>query len=65
MIRSTPKILAAGFLVAAAMHSLAIRKGVWLLGAVLSALSLFGTAAAAMSLEGSAAGGAVVSTLVV
>jgi len=46
--------------VAAAVRHLAIRKGVWLVGAVLSALSLFGMAAAALTLDGSAAGGAIV-----
>jgi len=51
--------------VAAAVRSLAIRKGIWLLGAGLSALSLFGMAAAAISLDGSAAGGAVVLMLVI
>jgi len=51
--------------VAAAVRRLAVRKGVWLLGAVLSALSLFGMAVAAATLEGSAAGGAIVSMLVV
>ncbi len=50
--------------VAAAVRRLAIRKGVWLLGAVLSALSLFGMAAAAATLEGVAAGGAIVLMLV-
>ena len=51
--------------VAAAVRSLAIRKGVWLVGATLSALSLFGMAAAAMTLDGSAAGGAIVVMLVI
>jgi hypothetical protein len=51
--------------VAAAVRHLPIRKGVWLLGAVLSALSLFGMAVAALTLEGSAAGGAIVSMLVI
>ncbi|MCP5141432.1 MAG: MFS transporter [Gammaproteobacteria bacterium] len=51
--------------VAAAVRHLPIRKGVWMLGAVLSALSLFGMAAAALMLEGSAAGGAIVLMLVV
>ncbi len=51
--------------VAAAIRRLAVRKGVWLLGAVLSALSLFGMAAAAATLEGSAAGSAVLVMLVV
>jgi hypothetical protein len=51
--------------VAAAVRRLAIRKGVWLVGAVLSALSLFGMAAAALTLEGTAAGTAIVLMLVV
>ncbi len=51
--------------VAALVRHLAIRKGVWLLGALLSAVSLLGMAAAAMSLEGSAAGGVIVLMLVV
>ncbi len=50
--------------VAAAVRRLAIRKGVWVLGAALSASSLFGMAAAALSLEGVAAGGAIVLMLV-
>jgi hypothetical protein len=50
--------------VAAAVRRLAIRKGVWLLGAVLSALSLLGMAAAAVTWEGIAAGGAIVLMLV-
>jgi hypothetical protein len=51
--------------VAAAVRRLARRKGVWLVGASLSALSLFGMAAAAMTLDGSAAGGAIVLMLVI
>jgi hypothetical protein len=51
--------------VAAAVRHLAIRKGVWLLGALLSALSLFGMAGAALTLEGSAAGATIVLMLVV
>ena len=50
--------------VAAAVRKLAIRKGVWLLGAVLSALSLFGMAAAAVILEGATAGGGILLMLV-
>jgi hypothetical protein len=50
--------------VAAAVRRLAIRKGVWLLGGLLSALSLFGMAAMAVTLEGPAAGGAIVLMLV-
>ena len=51
--------------VAAAVRRLAIRKGVWLLGALLSALSLFGMAAAALLLEGSAAGASILLMLVI
>ncbi len=51
--------------VAAAVRRLAIRKGVWLLGAVLSALSLLGMAIAAMVMEESAAGVAIVLMLVI
>jgi len=50
--------------VAATVRRLAVRKYVWLLGAVLSALSLFGMATAALLLEGSAAGAAIVLLLV-
>lgn len=51
--------------VAAAVRHLAIRKGVWLLGAVLSALSLLGMAVAAITLRGGAAGSAVVLMLLI
>jgi len=51
--------------VAAAVRHLAIRKGVLVLGSVLSALSLFGMAVAALTLEGAAAGGAIVLMLVI
>jgi len=51
--------------VAAAVRHLAIRKGVLVLGSVLSGLSLFAMAAAALTLEGAAAGGAIVLMLVV
>jgi hypothetical protein len=50
--------------VAAAVSRLAIRKGVWILGAILSALSLFGMDAAALTLDGVAAGGAILLILV-
>ena len=50
--------------VAAAVRKLPIRKGVWLLGGLLTGLSLFGMAAAAWSLEGSAAGAAILALLV-
>jgi hypothetical protein len=49
---------------AAAVRHLAVRKGVLVLGSVLSALSLFGMAAAALTLNGAAAGGAIVLMLV-
>lgn len=51
--------------VAAAVRNLAIRKGVWLLGAGLSALSLFGIALAAVTLEGANAGWAILLMLVI
>jgi hypothetical protein len=51
--------------VAAAVRRMAIRKGVWLAGALLSALSLFGMAAAAFTLDGISAGSAIVLMLVV
>ena len=51
--------------VAAAVRRLAIRKGIWLLGAVLSALSLFGMALAALTLEHSAAGASILLMLVI
>ncbi len=51
--------------VAAAVRNLPVRKGVWLLGAVLSALSLFGMAASAMLFEGAAAGWAILLMLVI
>jgi hypothetical protein len=51
--------------VAAAVRRLAVRKGVWLLGAGLSALSLFGMALAALSLKGAGAGAAILGMLVI
>jgi len=51
--------------VAAAVRHLPVRKGVWIIGAVLSALSLFGMAWAAISLEGNIAGSAIIFMLVV
>ncbi len=51
--------------VAAAVRHLPVRKGVWLVGALLSALSLFGMAAAAVTLDGTAAGGAIIMMLIV
>lgn len=51
--------------VAAVIRHLPVRKGVWVIGAVLSALSLFGMAWASISLEGNAAGSAIIFMLVV
>ncbi len=51
--------------VAAAVRSLPIRKGVWVLGAVMSAASLFAMAAAALILEGAAAGWGILTALVI
>ncbi len=51
--------------VAAAVRSLPIRKGVWVLGAVMSAASLFAMAAAALILEGAAAGWGILIALVI
>ncbi len=51
--------------VAAAVRNRPVRKGVWLLGAALSALSLFGMAVSAMLFEGAAAGWAILLMLVI
>ncbi len=51
--------------VAAAVRRLAIRKTIWLIGSLLSALSLVGMAYAALSFKGNAAGGAILFMLVV
>ena len=51
--------------VAAVVRQLAIRKYVWLVGAVLSCLSLLGMALSAVSLEGSAAGAAIILMLII
>ena len=58
-------VLLPQLLVAAAVRSLPQRKSVWLLGAVLSALSLLGMAIATLTLEGSAAGMAFIAMLIV
>ncbi len=50
--------------VAAYVRGLPVRKGVWLLGAGLSALSLLGMAVAALSLDGSAAGATILLMMV-
>ncbi len=47
------------------MRSLPVRKGVWVLGAVMSAASLFAMAAAALLLEGAAAGWGILGALVI
>ena len=57
-------VLLPQLLVAAAVRHLPIRKGVWLLGAVLSAMSLFGMAVAALTLEGNEAGMAILVMLI-
>ncbi|MGD9356587.1 MAG: MFS transporter, partial [Chromatiales bacterium] len=51
--------------VASAVRHLPVRKGVWLLGAGLSALSLFGMAASAVMFEGASAGWAILFMLVI
>ncbi|MGB5457001.1 MAG: MFS transporter, partial [Gammaproteobacteria bacterium] len=58
-------VLLPQLLVAAAVRHLAIRKNVWLIGACLSALSLFGMALVSISLDGSAAGGAIILMLII
>ncbi|MEJ2321188.1 MAG: MFS transporter, partial [Gammaproteobacteria bacterium] len=58
-------VLVPQLMVAAAVRHLAVRKGVWLLGAALSAASLFGMAAAALTFEGAAAGWAILFMLVI
>ncbi|MGB5494352.1 MAG: MFS transporter [Sedimenticolaceae bacterium] len=50
--------------VAAYVRRMPLRQPVWLLGAALSALSLFGMAAAAMTLEGAATGWAIIVLLI-
>ncbi len=51
--------------VAAAVRRMPIRKHVWLLGAVLSAFSLFGMAWVALNAEGAGAGAAIIAMLIV
>lgn len=50
--------------VAAAVRHLPVRKGVWILGAILSALSLFGMALVALKFAGAAAGAGILLMLV-
>ncbi len=57
-------VLLPQLLVAAAVRHMPIRKWVWLLGALLSAVSLFGMAAATVGLDGSAAGIVILTMLV-
>ncbi len=51
--------------VAAAVRDMPIRKGVWVVGAILSAASLIGMAWATISLEGKSAGGAIITMLII
>ncbi|QHI68102.1 MFS transporter [Tichowtungia aerotolerans] len=57
-------VLLPQLLVAAAVRKMAIRKKVWIVGALLSAISLFGMAAAALSAKGASAGGAILLMLI-
>ena len=58
-------VLLPQLVVAAAVRHLSIRKYVWILGAVLSALSLFGMAWATISFQGGAAGSIILLMLVI
>lgn len=58
-------VLIPQLLIAAVVRKMPVRKYVWLLGALLSAFSLFGMAYAAVAFEGTAAGFAILSMLVV
>ena len=58
-------VLLPQLMVAAAVRHLPIRKGVWLIGSALSALSLFGMAAAVLTLQGVAAGYAFITMLII
>jgi hypothetical protein len=58
-------VLLPQLVVAAVVRNMPVRKGVWLLGAGLSALSLMGMAWAALSFEGSVAGAVIILMLVV
>ena len=58
-------VLLPQLLVAAAVRNLPVRKYVWLLGAMLSACSMFGMAWAASTLDSNAAGTAIILMLVV
>ncbi len=56
-------VLVPQMMVAAMIRRMPVRKGVWILGAMLSALSLFGMALAALVLTGFAAGAAMLGML--
>ena len=58
-------VLLPQLIVAAFIRHMPIRKPVWLLGSVLSALSLFGMGIAALTLEGSAAGSIFIFMLII
>ena len=58
-------VLLPQLLVAAAVRNLPVRKSVWLVGAILSGLSMFGMAWAALSLDGGAAGLVILAMLIV
>ncbi|QBG48546.1 MFS transporter [Verrucomicrobia bacterium S94] len=57
-------VLLPQLVVAAAVRKLAIRKTVWIVGALLSAVSLFGMAWTAIGFEGASAGGTIILMLV-
>jgi len=57
-------VLLPQMIVAAVVRRLPIRKGVWLLGALLTGFSLLGMAAATVGLQGASAGGAIILMLV-
>jgi len=58
-------VLLPQLVIAAFIRRMAIRKTVWLVGSMLSALSLFGMAYAALNYQGIAAGNAILLTLIV
>ena len=58
-------VLLPQLMVAAMVRQLAIRKWVWIVGAMLSALSLFGMAWAALRMQGNTAGGTIILMLVI
>lgn len=62
-IRESGKLLPQ-MLVAAIIRKLPYRKGVWIAGAIMSAVSLFGMALAAFTLEGLPAGIAIIAMLI-